>query len=105
MAEGVSDTYNFEDLVLHRLGIIDADKRMLRNSNAKKTRGDIVDAAKDSLGDAPSEDNLIATAVSFARSADEAWFVHRNLTGIYRDDLAAIRLEKLAAAISERFPA
>ena len=36
IAEGFSDTYEFESLILHRLHIIDSEHRILRGSDIEK---------------------------------------------------------------------
>ena len=103
--EGFETVYDFKSLVLYRLNLIEADDRILLGSDVDKPHFEILEAAKKLLTtDTPTDDQYITASVPLARTADEAWVLHRELTEIYRDDLPEARRAKLAAAISERFP-
>ncbi len=105
IAQGFSHVYEFESLVLHHLNIIDADHRFLRGSDIKKPHYAILAEAKALIPtEAPTEEQFIAASIPLARTADEAWILHRELTEIYRADLPEERRAQLAAAITERFP-
>ena len=105
IAEGFSDTYEFESLILHRLHIIDSEHRILRGSDIEKPYPAVLQEAREQLQDQPPSDSeFIHASVSEARTAYEAWVIHRELTNLSRNHLSASRREQLASAISERFP-
>ena len=105
IAEGYNNTYEFESLVLHRLNVIDAEQRILSGSEINQTHHEILEAARARLPEQGATDQeYIVAAVAVARTANEAWGLHNELTGTRRNKLPEERRTQLAAAISTRFP-
>lgn len=102
---GYNEIYDLESVVLHHLKVIDADHRLLRDCDKTKSHDDILESAQRLLpSEKPTDEQFITLAVLHARSANEAWVLHRELTTFYRDDLPDERRGKLSLAISEKFP-
>jgi len=105
-SEEPQGVYDFQSRVLHRLKLIPSEGRMLSGADIEKSHEKVIEEAKALLPTtAPSDDQFAMAAVSVARTENEAWILHHDLTGIRQDDLPAERRGKVADCIRHRFPA
>jgi hypothetical protein len=104
VSEGVSDIYDFESLVLCRLGVIRKEHRVVRGADMSTPRSKLLEEARSRAGESSSETDQIKAALAVARTAHEAWVLHRELTGLERGTLTEERREQLAGAVKQKFP-
>ena len=96
--------YSLQSLIMWKMKILAGKDRMLLGADSKLSLDELIEKARAALRESPSEEDFIAVSMTHARSENEAWKLHFQLTGIRQVDLPAERKAKMETTLAPRFP-